>query len=120
MPGALGQLAAGPLSGAIGRRLRSKWTFAGGMLLAVWHEEPWRIGPEMFLFGFGMGFGVSSGGNLVTRAVSVRDTGISNALNSVLRRVGGGIGGQVGAALLAGFTTSGGPAQVAFAVAFAV
>lgn len=128
VPGALGQLAAGPLSGAIGRRLRSKWTFAGGMLLAaagtallaVWHEEPWQIGPEMFLLGFGMGFGVSSGGNLVTRAVSVRDTGISNALNSVLRRVGGGIGGQVGAVLLATFTTSGGPAQVAFAVAFAV
>jgi MFS family permease len=127
VPAAIGQLVAGPLSGVIGRRLPTKWVFTGGMLLtsagaallAAWHEEPWQIAPEMLVLGLGMGFGVSAAGSLVTRAVSEKDTGISNAVNSVLRRVGGGIGGQVGAALLAAFTASGGPAQIAFVAAFA-
>lgn len=127
VPGSIGQLIAGPLSGVIGRRIPTKWIFACGLLLtsagaallAVRHEESWQLASEMFVLGLGVGFGVSAAGSLVTRAVSQEDTGISNALNSVLRRVGGGIGSQVGAALLATFTASGTPAQIAFVAAFA-
>ena len=66
-------------------------------------------------------FGISASGTLVTGAVREQDTGISNSFNSVLRRVGGGIGGQVGAALLASFAVADGiPREGAFVVAFAI
>ena len=46
------------------------------------------------------------------------DSGIAAWLNSVLRRVGGGIGGQVAAVLLAALAVAGGPSRHSFAAAF--
>lgn len=130
VPAAIGQLVGGPLSGVMTRRWAPKWSFALGMalcaagagILCAWHDQPWQVVVGIFVVGTGAGFGIGTGGMLVTQAVSEQDTGISNAVNSVLRRVGGGIGGQVGAALLATFTVAGTqvPRESAFVVAFAI
>lgn len=130
VPGAIGQLISGPLSGGIQKKVPPKWLFACGMalggvgavVLATWHDRIWEIVVGMLVLGAGTGFGIGAGGTLVTRAVSEQDTGISNAINSALRRVGGGVGSQVGAALLASLTIAGTgvPRENAFILAFAV
>lgn len=130
VPAAVGQLLGGPLSGLVEGRFSPKWPFAFGMVLATtgaaWlaamHEHPWQVLLGMLVIGLGMGFGIGTSGTLITRSVGERDTGISNAINSALRRVGGGIGGQVGAALLTTLTFAGTsvPRENAFVAAFAV
>ena len=130
LPAAIGQLISGPLSGVIERRWSPKWPFAGGMVLgalaafglAFWHDQPWQVVISMLILGFGVGLGIGMSGTLVTQSVSEQDTGISNALNTTLRRVGGGMGGQIGAALLATITIAGtqAPRESAFIAAFTV
>jgi predicted MFS family arabinose efflux permease len=94
----------------------------GAFGLAFWHNQPWQVVISMLILGFGVGLGIGMGGTLVTQSVSEQDTGVSNALNTTLRRVGGGIGGQIGAALLATITIAGTqtPRESAFIIAFAV
>jgi MFS family permease len=130
VPAAIGQLIGGPLSGVIERRWSPKWPFVAGMALgaagaaglAGWHDRPWQVVIGMLVLGTGVGFGIGAGGTLVTQAVSEQDTGISNAVNTALRRMGGGIGGQIGAALLATLTVAGTqvPRESAFVFAFAI
>lgn len=134
VPAAVGQLVGGPLAGAVQRRYAPKWPFTVGMVvaaggmgsLALWHAHPWQLATAALFIGFGVGLAIGSSSTLVTQAVPERDTGISTTFNSTLRRVGGGVGSQVGAALLASLTVGGagtptGPGAVgAFVVAFAV
>lgn len=129
LPGAIGQLLTGTFSGVVERKSSPKWLLAaalglagsGAAALALWNGHPWEVVAWVFVLGCGIGLGISAGGALVTGAVSEQDTGISNSFNSVLRRVGGGIGSQVGAALLAAFTVTGSlPVERAFVVAFAI
>lgn len=115
LPAAVGQLVAGPASGALARRFQAKWPLVAGMVvagagsasLAGWHGRPWQVGVAMLVVGTGLGLGVGASGTVVTQAVEERQTGISTAFNSTLRRVGGGIGSQVAAALLATMTVVG-------------
>lgn len=107
-----------------------KWPFVGGMGLGalgafgltLWHDQPWQVVLSMLVLGLGVGLGIGIGGTLVTQSVSEQDTGVSNALNTTLRRVGGGIGVQIGATLLAAVTVAGTqtPQESAFIIAFAV
>ena len=130
LPAAIGQLLTGTLSGVVERKLSPKWLLAAGLglggigavALALWNSHPWEMIAWIFVLGCGIGFGISASGALVTGAVSEQDTGISNSFNSVLRRVGGGVGGQVGAALLASFALAGDgiPREEAFVVAFTI
>jgi MFS family permease len=130
LPAAIGQLVGGPLSGVIEQRWSPKWPFVGGMALgalgafglAFWHDQSWQVVLSMLILGFGVGLGIGIGGTLVTQSVSKQDTGVSNALNTTLRRVGGGVGVQIGAALLAAITVAGTqtPQESAFIIAFTV
>lgn len=130
VPAAIGQLVGGLLTGLIERRWSPKWPFAAGMVvgaasaagLAAWHNQPWQVMIGMLVLGTGVGFSIGTSGTLVTQAVREQDTGVSNAINAALRRVGGGIGGQIGAALLSTITIAGTqvPRESAFVVAFAI
>jgi hypothetical protein len=74
------------------------------------------------LAGIGLGWGIatSTSGSIVTLAAAPGEAGIANSINSVLRRVGGVIGAQVAAILLATITLgNGGPAPQAFTIGFA-
>jgi len=127
VPAAVGQVLAGSVSGPVAARVGSKWTFTLGMALvagaAAWlallHSSPWEVLVGTGAMGLGAGFGIGVASTLIAETSHGEETGIATALNSVVRRVGGGFGGQIGAALLAGVTlSSGGPAERAFVIAF--
>jgi len=127
VPAAVGQVLAGSISGPVAARIGSKATFTLGMALvagaAAWlallHSSPWEVLVGTGAMGLGAGFGIGVASTLIAETSHGEETGIATALNSVVRRVGGGFGGQIGAALLAGVTlSSGGPAERAFVIAF--
>ena len=131
LPRAFGQAFGGPVTGPLTRWIGQAPTFAAGMALmaagagglALWRAELWHILVELAALGVGFGLSVSVSGAIVTRAVARGETGIATAITSVLRRLGGGVGAQVGAALITAITLSAGsgsgaPAPRAFTVAF--
>lgn len=130
LPAALGQLATGPVAGAVGRRLSAKWLFAGGLLLVTGgtaglagaHDTSWLIVVWTLMVGAGTGLAIGVASVLITQTAPEHETGIATALNAVLRRVGGGIGGQIAAALLAALALGGaaGPADRSFTISFAM
>jgi MFS family permease len=126
---ALGQLAAGPLSGPLARRFGPKPPFAGGMALvtlgcaglAVRHGQAIELVVFLALLGIGIGLAVSVGTTIVAAAVPETQSAIATSLNAVLRRAAGGVGAQVAALLFAVLAAKGGgPSSTAFAVAFAL
>lgn len=127
LPSAVGQLVGGPASGWLGRRLDPKLPFALGMglvaagaaTLAAWHGTLWQVAVAMLVLGAGFGLALGPAGALIAQSVSATESGVASALNSVVRRVGGGVGAQIGGALLAAVTLRGGaPSEHAFVVAF--
>jgi EmrB/QacA subfamily drug resistance transporter len=129
LPSSLGQAVSGPAAGKLAERLEAKWICGAGMatvaaasaLLAAFHDRPWQIAAWSLLLGLGAGPAISVVSDLVTELVEQTETGAATSLNSTLRRVGGGIGGQVGALLLATIAVSPHvPANRAFVAAFAI
>ena len=53
------------------------------------------------LLGIGVGFSFASMANLIVEAVRPDQTGVATGMNAVMRTIGGAIGGQVVASLLA-------------------
>lgn len=128
LPSAIAQIAGGLASDRLAERTSPKAAFTLGMTLAAaaaaWlallHDRPWEVLVGMALLGLGAGLGIAVASALITATAPSDETSIATALNSVVRRVGGGFGGQIAAALLAGVTlaSSGRPAEAAFAIAF--
>ncbi len=109
LPAAVGQLGAGPLSDPLGKRIGVRMTFGLGLVvlvgstlgLALAAHGPPELVAWTLLLGIGAGLGIATGSTVITETAGHADIGIATAMNSVLRRVGGGVGGQVSAALLA-------------------
>ena len=107
-PGALLMLLAGPASGRLGRRFGPKWPLALGMTmialgifgLAAYNDHPWEIVIAMGLMSPGVGLAFAAMATLITQEVRPSETGVANAVNTVLRTVGGVVGAQVGATIL--------------------
>jgi hypothetical protein len=75
----------------------------------------------MLVVGVGLGLAIGPAATLVAEGVRATETGVATSLNSVMRRVGGALGGQVAAALLAAFTLlAGEPSEGAFVIGFLV
>lgn len=118
VPAALGQLVAGPAAPRLAAVIGAKWVYVigmalpsgGSLVLALGHGVAALVVVGIVALGVGAGLAIGIASQLVAEAVSPTETGIAMSLNSVLRRVGGGIGGQVVAILLA--------TGHAFAVAF--
>ena len=123
-------LVAGPLAGAIGRRYGSKWPLAAGMLIvsvaallfATMHAEPGPVLLASALLGLGVGAAFASMAGLIADNVDPREMGVAAGMNTVVRMIGGVIGGQVGAALLTARTIgdTSVPAESAFTITFAL
>jgi MFS family permease len=128
VPGTITGFLSGPLAGILGRRLGSKWPLALGMLLgsagigsmAMWHAHPWQIAVGMLVLGAGLPMTFAAMAKLIVDAVRPSETGVAAGVNTVMRTIGGVIGGQAGAAILASDTIppTGLPAQSAFVAAF--
>jgi EmrB/QacA subfamily drug resistance transporter len=130
LPSSLAMLGAGPLAGAAGRRYGSKWPLAAGMLVvsvaaflfATAHDEPGPVLLASALLGCGVGSAFAAMAGLIADNVDPREMGVAGGMNTVVRMIGGVVGGQVGAALLTARTigTSSVPAESAFTITFAL
>jgi MFS family permease len=74
----------------------------------------------MTLAGGGVPFSFGAMAKLVVDAVRPSETGIASGLNTVMRTIGGVVGGQLAAAVLASRTISGSavPTGSAYSIAF--
>ena len=72
------------------------------------------------LIGIGIGLAYAAMANLVVQAVRQDQTGVATGINTIMRSLGGAVGAQISASLLAGHTILGGrfPAESGFSDAF--
>ncbi|MGB2875578.1 MAG: MFS transporter [Gaiellaceae bacterium] len=128
LPGALIGLVSGPFAGRLGDRFGFRFPLALGMilttlglvLLAVWHDGAWQVVLGMTLAGGGVPLCFGAMAKLVVDAVRPSETGIASGLNTVMRTIGGVVGGQLGATVLANSTIPGSavPTGSAYTTAF--
>jgi MFS family permease len=91
------------------------------LLLATLHDHIWSVVIAMSLSGFGTGLSFASMPALIVAAVEPSETGVATGVNTNIRNIGGCLGSQVSASLLAASTlTSGLPRESGFTAAFLV
>ena len=71
------------------------------VLLALAHSAHWQFYLASLLLGVGVGFAFASMANLIVEAVRPDQTGVATGMNAVMRTIGGAVGGQVAASILA-------------------
>src|SRR4051812_11932998 len=128
LPGSLGMLAFGPLSGVIGSRFGNKVPLAIGSavaslglaLLAASHDSQLAVLGFTFVMSSGIGLAFAAMPNLILEAVPARRTGEATGFNALVRSVGSSIGSQVSATILAASAVAGVATQSGFTDAFAV
>jgi EmrB/QacA subfamily drug resistance transporter len=120
-------LLTGSLAGRVAGRFGSKQALVFGaaisaasfVLLSVAHDHPWDIYVAAALLGAGIGLAFAAMGNLIVQAVPVEQTGVASGMNTVMRTIGGAVGSQVAATLIAGHLGAGGlPAEHGYVLAF--
>lgn len=126
LPLAAGQTISGPAAGWAARRLPARAVFATGLLLMAtalgWLSANPGSLPQaaaaLGILGLGAGTGLQAASTVATQGVSDDVAAASSALNSTIRRVAGGIGGQVAIILLAGARAGASSGFLAIAVAY--
>jgi EmrB/QacA subfamily drug resistance transporter len=103
-------LVAGILTGSFATRYGSKVPLVAGsalsalgmLFLTVAHGSEWNFYVAMALVGLGIGFAFSAMSNLVVEAVPPSQTGVATGMNANVRTIGGAIGSQIVASIIAG------------------
>jgi MFS family permease len=126
LPSALGMGLLGTAAGRVARRYGSKVALIVGTaitaaafgLLVVAHSHPYDMLISAALLGIGIGLAFSALGNLVVQAVPPQQTGVASGMNTVMRTLGGALGGQVAATFIVNNTVHGVPTVTGFTDAF--
>ena len=127
LPSTLGMVVAGSAAGAIALRFGSKTaaiagsavTAASFALIAAAHRHPYEMLASAALLGIGIGLAFAALGNLIIEAVAAHQTGAAGGMNTVMRTIGGAIGGQLSATFIAAHTgVDGLPASTGFTETF--
>jgi MFS family permease len=113
-------------AGAISARFGSRAALLGGtafstasfLLLAVAHEHPYQLLIAAALLGVGVGLAFAALGNLIVQAVPSEQTGVASGMNTVMRTLGGALGGQLSATFIAENTANGLPTVTGFTETF--
>jgi EmrB/QacA subfamily drug resistance transporter len=108
LPGALFGLVSGPLAGRLGQRYGYALPMVGGMLiagvglalLATFHDEQWQVVIGMTVTGAGVPATFAAMAKIVVDAVRPEETAVATGMNTVMRTVGGVVGGQLLAVIL--------------------
>ncbi|WP_107656221.1 MFS transporter [Nocardia suismassiliense] len=93
-------------------------TAAGTALLALVHAQPWQLAVYAIPIGIGTGLVMTALPAQLHRVVESAEAATANGINTVMRTIGGAVGSQLGAALVAGGFRTGLP--TAFWVATAI
>jgi EmrB/QacA subfamily drug resistance transporter len=122
LPAALGMGLLGSAAGKIARRYGSRSALIYGTLItavgflwsALQHHHPYDILISCALLGIGIGLAFSALGNLIVGAVEPQQTGVASGMNTVMRTLGGALGGQISATFIADNTLHGLPTVSGF------
>ena len=128
LPCALGMSLLGSVAGRVERRFGSRSALMAGAGLSAaacgWLTISSRHGYDMLgssaLLGVGIGLAFAALGNLIVQAVPAHQTGAASGMNTVLRTLGGALGGQVAATMVAATAAHGLPNLTGFDRTFAM
>ena len=126
LPSALGMGVLGAAAGRVARRYGSKFALVLGTgitavafgLLVVAHGQPYDMLISAALLGVGIGLAFAALGNLIVQAVPPQQTGVASGMNTVMRTLGGALGGQIAATFIVTNTAHGLPTVTGFTDAF--
>jgi EmrB/QacA subfamily drug resistance transporter len=128
LPCALGMGVLGSMAGRVERRFSSRRALVAGAAvsaaacgwLTIASQHPYDMVLSSTLLGIGIGLAFAALGNLIVQAVPPHQTGVASGMNTVLRTLGGALGGQIAATFVAGSTVHGLPALTGFTTTFAM
>lgn len=126
LPSTIGMTILGLRAGAISARFGSRaallagivFSIASFLLLALAHRHPWEFLLAASLLGVGIGLAFAALGNLIVQAVPNHQTGVASGVNTVMRSLGGALGGQLSATFIAEHTANGQPTVTGFTETF--
>ena len=111
----------GRLSSVVGSKvplvLGSLVTSVSFVVLALAGSR-WEIYLASALLGMGVGFAFASLANLIVEAVRPEQTGVASGMNTIVRTIGGAIGAEVAASILASDIVGGAPAKHGYTITF--
>jgi MFS family permease len=119
--------AGGLLTGRAEHRFGSKAVLVGGAVtmaagmasLALWHRADGQVLGGLVAVGAGQGFAFAAAASLLVAAVPAGQIGIAAAMNTNIRTIGGCLGVQLAAAILAAGMRAGSlPAEHGYVLAF--
>ena len=108
LPSALVMGLLGTAAGRVARRFGSKLAVIVGSaitavsfaFLAIAHGHPYDMLITSALLGVGIGLAFAALGNLIVQAVPAHQTGVASGMNTVMRTLGGALGGQISATFI--------------------
>jgi MFS family permease len=126
LPSTIGMTILGIYAGKISARFGSRaallagtaFTTASFALLSITHDHPYDLLVAAGLLGVGIGLAFAALGNLIVQSVSSHQTGVASGMNTVMRTLGGALGGQLSATFIAAHTAKGEPAVTGFTLTF--
>jgi MFS family permease len=126
LPASLGMGLLGGFAGRVARRYGSKSALVSGaavtcvsfLFVAIQHGHPYDMLVSAALLGVGIGLAFSALGNLIVQAVPAHQTGVASGMNTVMRTLGGALGGQISATFLADNVRHGFPTVTGFTETF--
>ena len=122
LPSTIGMVVVGFAAGAIAARFGSKSAAVAGSvltagafgLIAAAHGRPYDMLTSAALLGLGIGLAFAALGNLIVQAVPAHQTGAAGGMNTVMRTIGGALGGQLSATFIQRNTHAGLPTVTGF------
>jgi EmrB/QacA subfamily drug resistance transporter len=122
LPSALTMGALGLAAGRVARRFGSRLALIVGAgvgavafaFAALVHDAPIDQLFTAALLGIGIGLAFAALGNLIVQAVPATQTGVASGMNTVMRTLGGALGGQIAATFIAENTAHGEPTITGF------
>jgi EmrB/QacA subfamily drug resistance transporter len=122
VPAAIGMGALGSIAGKVSRRYGSKSALIAGTIFsavaffwsAIQHGHPYDVLISTSLLGIGIGLAFAALGNLIVGAVEPHQTGVASGMNTVMRTLGGALGGQISATFIADHVLHGFPTVTGF------
>jgi MFS family permease len=126
LPSTAGMFVVGFAAGPIAARFGSKAALVAGSIftaasfgfLAAPHGHVYDMLLSSTLLGVGIGLAFAALGNIVVQAVDDHQTGVASGMNTVMRTVGGALGGQLTATFLADHVRGGYPTVTGFTDSF--
>jgi MFS family permease len=126
LPATIGMAILGIWAGRISARFGSRAALIGGSLsagvaflfLALAHTQPWEFLVSAALLGVGIGLAFAALGNLIVQAVPPHQTGVASGVNTVMRTLGGALGGQISATFIASNVSGDYPTVTGFSQSF--